>query len=378
MRSRPFAAALLAAAALTMTSSFAAAQDSIEDKLHFSGYGEVHYNSHELSEIIENDPPAEVDVHRFVLGWRYDFTPKIRMDAEVDFEHAATEIELEYAYLEYDLAAATSLRAGAVLMPIGPLNEFHEPPNYYSVERPYVESSIMPTTWQEIGLGLVGRLGGGALGYRAYVVAGLDAARFDTFNGIREGRRHGAEAPAEDLAGVARLEYSARNGLNLGGSAYYGGADQGDSTLGDVTVTILNADARFRRAGFDLKGVVYHTSVGDADALSSALSSPTDTVVVGESMLGWYGEAAYDVLRRDREGSSGRALFLFGRYEHFDTNQDVPTGFVANPAANRTVITGGVSYMPVDKIAFKADVEHWTDDTDADLTRFNLGAAFQF
>ncbi|HEX6031125.1 MAG TPA: hypothetical protein VFY90_06820 [Tepidiformaceae bacterium] len=378
MRSRPFAAALLAAAALTMTSSFAAAQDSIEDKLHFSGYGEVHYNSHELSEIIENDPPAEVDVHRFVLGWRYDFTPKIRMDAEVDFEHAATEIELEYAYLEYDLAAATSLRAGAVLMPIGPLNEFHEPPNYYSVERPYVESSIMPTTWQEIGLGLVGRLGGGALGYRAYVVAGLDAARFDTFNGIREGRRHGAEAPAEDLAGVARLEYSARNGLNLGGSAYYGGADQGDSTLGDVTVTILNADARFRRAGFDLKGVVYHTSVGDADALSSALSSPTDSVVVGESMLGWYGEAAYDVLRRDREGSSGRALFLFGRYEDFDTNQDVPTGFVANPAANRTVITGGVSYMPVDKIAFKADVEHWTDDTDADLTRFNLGAAFQF
>lgn len=378
MRSRPFAAALLAAAALTMTSSFAAAQDSIEDKLHFSGYGEVHYNSHELSEIIENDPPAEVDVHRFVLGWRYDFTPKIRMDAEVDFEHAATEIELEYAYLEYDLAAATSLRAGAVLMPIGPLNEFHEPPNYYSVERPYVESSIMPTTWQEIGLGLVGRLGGGALGYRAYVVAGLDAARFDTFNGIREGRRHGAEAPAEDLAGVARLEYSARNGLNLGGSAYYGGADQGDSTLGDVTVTILNADARFRRAGFDLKGVVYHTSVGDADALSSALSSPTDSVVVGESMLGWYGEAAYDVLRRDREGSSGRALFLFGRYEDFDTNQDVPPGFVANPAANRTVITGGVSYMPVDKIAFKADVEHWTDDTDADLTRFNLGAAFQF
>lgn len=375
MRSKPFAAALLAAAALTMTSSFAAAQDSIEDKLHFSGYGEVHYNSHELSEsgIIENDPPAEVDVHRFVLGWRYDFTPKIRMDAEVDFEHAATEIELEYAYLEYDLAAATSLRAGSVLMPIGPLNEFHEPPNYYSVERPYVESSIMPTTWQEIGLGLVGRLGGGGLGYRAYVVTGLDASGFDTFNGIREGRGHGAEAPAEDLAGVARLEYATKNGLNLGGSAYYGGADQGDSTLGDVTVTILNADARYRRAGFDLKGVLYHESVGDADVLSNELGT-----TIGESMLGWYGEAAYDVLRRDREGSSGRALFLFGRYENFDTNQDVPTGFVASPAANRTVITGGVSYMPVDKIAFKADVEHWTDDTDADLTRFNLGAAFQF
>ena len=275
MRSTTFAAALLAAAALTMTSSFAAAQDQIEDRLHFSGYGEAHYNSHALSEegIIENDPPAEVDIHRFVLGWRYDFTPKMRMDAEVDFEHSATEIELEYAYLEYDLAAATSLRAGSVLMPVGPLNEFHEPPNYYSVERPYVESSIMPTTWQEIGVGLVGRLGGGALGYRAYVVTGLDASGFDSFNGIREGRGHGAEAPAEDLAGVARLEYSSTSGISLGGSAYYGGADQGYSTLGDATVTILSADARFKRSGLDLKGVVYHTSVGDADVISNAVGA---------------------------------------------------------------------------------------------------------
>jgi len=374
MASKPFAAALLAAA-VSMTPSFAAAQDSIEDKLHFSGYGEAHYNSHELSEVgvIENDPPAEVDVHRFVLGWRYDFTPKIRMDAEVDFEHAATEIELEYAYLEYDLAAATSLRAGAVLMPVGPLNEFHEPPNYYSVERPYVESSIMPTTWQEIGLGLVGRLGGGALGYRAYVVTGLDASGFDSFNGIREGRGHGAEAPAEDLAGVARLEYSSTSGLSLGGSAYYGGADQGDSTLGDATVTILSADARFKRSGFDLKGVVYHTSVGDADVISNTVGA-----TIGDKMLGWYGEVAYDVLRRDREGSSGRALYLFGRYESFDTNESVPSGFPADPAADRQVITGGISYMPVEKVAFKADVENWQDDTDADLTRFNLGAAFQF
>lgn len=375
MRSTPFAAALLAAAALTMTSSFAAAQDSIEDKLHFSGYGEAHYNSHALSEegIIENDPPAEVDIHRFVLGWRYDFTPKIRMDAEVDFEHSATEIELEYAYLEYDLAAATSLRAGSVLMPIGPLNEFHEPPNYYSVERPYVEASIMPTTWQEIGVGLVGRLGGGALGYRAYVVSGLNAIDFDTFQGIREGRGHGAEASAEDLAGVARLEYATRNGLSLAGSAYYGGADQGDSTLGDVTVTILNADARLKRSGFDLKGVVYNVSVDDAGVISNALG-----MTIGDRMLGWYGEAAYDILRRDREGSSGRALFLFGRYESFNTNEAVPSGFTDSAAADRRVLTGGVSYMPVDKVAFKADVERWDDLTDNDLTRFNLGAAFQF
>ncbi|HEU4940268.1 MAG TPA: hypothetical protein VFT97_01485, partial [Candidatus Eisenbacteria bacterium] len=86
----------------------------------------------------------------------------------------------------------------------------------------------------------------------------------------------------------------------------------------------------------------------------------------------------YDFLRRDREGSSGRALFLFGRYESFDTNEDVPAGLTADPTADRSVLTGGISYRPIDKIAFKADVEHWEDGVDANLTRFNLGAAFQF
>ena len=367
-----FAAAAFAAVLSMIPAGFAAAQDSIEDKLHFSGYGEVHYNNPQI-DTMNDAAPAEVDVHRFVLGWRYDFTPKIRMDAEVDFEHAATEIELEYAYLEYDLGAATSLRAGAVLMPVGPLNEFHEPPNYYSVERPYVEETIMPTTWQEIGVGVVGRFGDGAFGYRAYVVTGLDANGFNTLDGIREGRGHGAEAPAEDLAAVGRLEYATTKGLTLGGSLYYGGADQGDPGLPQVRVAMENVDARYRRNGFDLKGVFYHSSIDNADQLSDALND-----VIGESMFGVYGEAAYDFLRRDRPGSSGRALFLFGRFESFDTNADVPTGLTADPRADRQVFTAGLSYMPIEKIAFKADVEHWQDGTDADLNRFNLGAAFQF
>ena len=69
MVAKPFAAALLAAAALSMTTSLAAAQDSIQDKLHFSGYGEIHYNTPQI-ETMNDDAPAEVDVHRFVLGWR--------------------------------------------------------------------------------------------------------------------------------------------------------------------------------------------------------------------------------------------------------------------------------------------------------------------
>ena len=350
------------------------AEIPVTDKLRLSGYGDFHYNNPAIGTMDQN-ALAEADVHRFVLGWAYEFSPGYRLEAEVDFEHAAQEIELEFAYLDCDLNPNLTFRVGSVLMPVGPLNEFHEPPNYYSVERPYVESYINPTTWQELGLGLVGRTKSGAIAYRAYLVTGLDASGFSGLDGLDDGISHGFEAPAQDLAGVARVEYSSTGGLSLGASGYYGGADQGDSAKGSVFVSILNADARYHRHGLDLKGVFYHVSIDGADRVSLVNGE-----TIGEAMNGWYAEAAYDLLRRDAEPTRTKSLFVYGRYEDFDTEDGVPTGpsFVRDPAAGRRVISTGVAFYPMDKIAFKTDYEHWKDDGDADLDRFNLGVAFRF
>lgn len=350
----------------------AVAQEAQESRISFHGYGEVHYNNPEIG-TMDQDAPARADVHRFVLGWTYEFTPAIRLDAEVDYEHAARELELEYAHLDFDLTPSLTARAGSLLMPVGPLNEFHEPPNYYSVERPYVQQYVIPTTWQENGLGVVGRLPNGALAYRAYLVTGLEAEDFSALSGIRGGRTGSSEASAEDLAGVARLEYATLGGLSLGASGYYGGADQNAAGLGDVTVAIAEADARFRRGGLDLRGVFARVFVDGADSVSAVV-----TEGVGEAIQGWYAEAAYDLLRRDRAPERRRSLFLFARYEQFDTNAEMPDGIPADPSAERTVLSAGAAFMPIEKISLKADYEHWEDDTDAQVDRFNLGAAFEF
>ena len=344
---------------------------TVEKRYSIHGYGEIHYNNPETG-TMDQDAPAMVDVHRLVLGWEYEFTPAIRMSAEVDYEHSASEIELEYAHIEYDLAPTMSLRAGSLLMPVGPLNEFHEPPTYHSVERPYLEANVIPTTWQEIGFGLVGRASDGAIGYRAYVVSGLDATGFRTANGIREGRQHGIEAKAEDLALVGRLEYAAKGGLTVGGSGYWGGADQGTPGLGDVTVSIAEGDARFRRGALDLRGEVASISVGNSDSVSAFVGES-----VASRIWGLYGEAAFDLLH-GRTQTPDRALWLFARFERFDTNADTETGVTRDPLAERTVVTGGIAYHPVREVAFKADVEHWEDGADQDLNRLNVGVAFQF
>jgi len=231
----------------------------------------------------------------------------------------------------------------------------------------------VPTTWQEIGVGVVGRSKSGAFAYRGYLVTGLDATGFTGLEGVDGGLSHGSEGKAGDLAGVARVEYATLFGLSLGVSGYYGGADQGDSALGDVFVAIGGIDARYRGHGWDLRAAGYHVSVDGADRVSAAIGQ-----TIGKDMVGWYGEAAYDLLRRGARG--GRSLMIFGRFENFDTMDEVPSGpgFARDPAAGRQVITAGLSYLPIEKIALKGDFEHWEDDADDQVNRLNLGLAFMF
>jgi hypothetical protein len=368
---RGVAIAVLVAGLAGRTTPARGAEEGETGRVQFHGYGEMHYNNPNIDTMSPGGGNV-LDFHRFVLGWEYEFSDKVRVAAEIDYEHAARELELEEAYIEYDLSPTLALRVGSLLMPVGPLNEFHEPPLYYSVERPYVERFIVPTTWQENGAGFAGQAWRGKASYRAYVTAGLDATKITSLGGLHDVSSKGSESKADDLAGVGRVEVAPARGLTLAGSAYYGGADQRTPGLGKVTVTLLGADGRYRRAGFDLRGSYARLALDGADSVSAYVGE-----TVGSVMQGFYFEAAYDVLRRDRTGGS-RSLVLFGRHEDFDTNEEIPTGFIRNPAAERAVSTAGVSYYPIEKVAFKADLEHWKDGADRKLNRVNLGAAFMF
>lgn len=340
--------------------------------LSFHGYGELHFNSPEGSGVPDDNDPAIMDLHRMVWGVSYQFNDRISAHTEVDFEHAATEIELEFAYLDFLVTPAFNVRTGSMLMPVGPLNEFHEPTLFYSVERPYVQRTIIPTSWQEGGVGLFGSLSAG-LKYRVYVVSGLNAEGFAASSGIRDGRAHVAEAPSEDLAIAGRLEYVGMPGVDLGLSAYQGGANTTKNpALSEAGVGIWEADARLRMAGLDLRGVYAMIQVDGADQISTFT-----TETIGEEMTGWYVEAAYDVLRL-LASESDQGVVVFIRYEDFNTQESVPTGFTADPANDRQVMTTGLAYYPIPDVVVKADLESWEDGADNDGTRFNLGVGYQF
>src|SRR6185295_18797550 len=160
-----------------------------------SGYMDFHYNNPEFAD-------ATLDFHRFVLLVTHSFTDRIRFVGELELEHALVEggeekgeLELEQAYVDFLFSRGFNVRAGMVLMPVGIINERHEPPVYYGVERPFVDTVIIPTTWFETGVGIHGEVGRGWR-YRGFVTAPLNAAEFSAEEGVREGVQHGSRANA--------------------------------------------------------------------------------------------------------------------------------------------------------------------------------------
>lgn len=342
--------------------------------IRFHGYGELHYNNPEGSDVPDPNDPAIMDMHRLVLGWSYVFNDRIRLHSEIDFEHAATELELEFAFLEFDLAEGVQARVGSLLMPVGDLNEFHEPTLFYSVERPYIQSRIIPTTWQEGGAGLAVDLAG--FRGRLYLVNGLDATGFSAGGGIRGGRQKVAEAKAEDLAVVARLELVGVPGVRVGGSFYQGGADQDPEGDLDVDVTLWDLDATARFGAFEARGIYVMATIDGTDDLNALLSGgDPDFDPVGEELAGWMAELAVHVLPLLMETEQDVVIFV--RMEEFNTQEEVALGD-PNDANDRQVLTFGAAYYPHPNVVLKVDHERWENEADADESRTNFGMAYMY
>ncbi|HUE77143.1 MAG TPA: hypothetical protein VMM83_04310, partial [Longimicrobiales bacterium] len=301
------------------------------------------------------------------------FTDRLLFNSEIEIEHA-DEAYLEFAYLDYRLSDALGLRGGLLLAPIGLVNELHEPPVFLGTTRPLVEQALIPTTWRENGFGAFGALG--PFSYRAYVINGLNAAGFSA-DGFRGGRQKGSGALAEDVAGVIRVDYEGVLGLLAGGSVYRGGSGQG-LTFGaeeiEATTTILEGHASYQARGLDLRALVATGSLDDAAQLNTALGL-SGAESVGERLVGGYAHAGYDVLRAfDLE----HQLFPFIRYEWLDTQAEVPEGYAADPANERTAILLGASWKPVPNVAVKGDYQIHSNGAETGRNGFALVLSYLF
>ena len=349
-------ATLLAILLISAAASAQTAQDEGPRTGPISGYMEMHVNA----PLDRADGDAIVDFHRFVLLFSHSFSDRLRFVGELEVEHAfvegleeAGELELEQAYIDLLIKPSFNLRAGMLLVPVGIINERHEPPVFYGVERPFVDTVIVPSTWFDAGAGVHGRMRGG-LSYRAYVMAPLDATEFSADEGLRGGIQKGSQANIRNVALTGRLEYSSVPGLTVGLSGWHGDTGFNLPRL-DPSVGLVEFDARYRARGFEARGQFARVFIGDAARLNDAL-----TLAIGVSpniarqLQGYYLEGSYLFPLRRWQHELG----VFARLEDFDTQFRMPEGTEAIPDFNRRAFAVGANYYLDPDVAIKFDYTH--------------------
>ncbi len=324
-------------------------------KTTVGGYGELHY-SNQANSIADQPAKKEIDLHRFILFLGHEFSKDIRFWSEMEVEHATAdpnggEVAMEQAYLEFDLSDKLQSRAGILLVPVGFINETHEPPVFYGVERNNVEKYIIPTTWREGGVSINGKAGD--FKYDLVVHSGLQISSGDNY-AVRKGRKGVREAPANAPAVTARVKWNVTPGLELG-AALQNQSDMGqgmDASVGAGTLT--EAHAVWQVNKFTLKALYASWNITGSGAAS----------VGADKQTGWYIEPSYKLTPK---------MGVFARYSTWDNR----AGDNADSAYTQSDI--GVNYWPHEDVVVKMDFQTQTAPAGKSAYNgINLGIGYMF
>jgi len=336
------------------TADVVEASASSKSATTIGGYGELHYNN--ISNNQTGEDKKEFDFHRFVLFVGHEFNSSTRFFSELEVEHSIAgesqngEVELEQAYIEHDFNEMFTGKAGLFLMPVGIINETHEPTAFYGVERNPVEKDIIPATWWEGGINLNIKAAPG-LAFDTAITSGLYLDQSSGYK-IRNGRQKVSEAKGEDLAYTGRVKYTAVPGLELAATVQYqSDLTQGTAEVDSAAATLLTAHAIYSIEHFTVKALYAQWNIDGKEA--EALGR--------DKQNGFYIEPAYRI---------NEQFGVFARYNEWDNN----AGDSADTKKKQTNV--GVNYWLHENVVFKADYENIGGAADSD--GFNLGVGYQF
>jgi hypothetical protein len=329
------------------------------------GYGEMHYNNVEAT-----DPGRdfkELDFHRFVTFIGHEFTDRIRFFSEIEIEHSLVkdtddgsgngEVEIEQAYVEFDLNDQHFARTGLFLLPIGILNETHEPNTFYGVERNDVESIIIPSTWWEGGASTGGRYGNGlSWDFALHSGLAMPTSGSSEFR-VRSGRQKVSNASAENLAFTSRLKYTGVPGLELAGTLHYqdDASQIGDDGLDDGTLVSFHGIWSWKLLQLRALWAQWNFN-GDLIELADA-----------DQQTGWYVEPSIRL---------GRAAHDWGFYTRYEDLE----GARSRDRFDQWEL--GFNYWPTSNVVLKFDYRERDHDlpeeAGRDFKAFDLGVGYQF
>jgi len=362
------------------------------NKLTIGGYGEVHYHQPFSSDSRQN---GELDVHRVVMLFGYQFSDRTQFVTELEFEHVS-EVYVEQAFLQHRISKSINFKAGLLLIPMGIVNEYHEPTTFNGVDRPLVDNKINPTTWREVGLGFSGIIQPASLKYQAYLVNGFNGydgtAKLNGQNGLRNGRQKGAESYISSPNFTGKVEYYGIRGLNIGLSGYFGDTQsklyngiakdnqaaiaRADSSV--VGVSMFGLDARYSIKGLQLRGQLYRVGLSNTEQYNRFTHTSGGALNdLGSVMTGYYVEAGYNVFRSYENLKTELVPFI--RIEGYDTQAEVANNINRVEAYKNSIITTGLTFKLAQGAVLKADLQFIKPSGSSSTSKvFNAGFGVMF
>ncbi len=402
----------------TTISTIAHAQGE-SPRLKLGGYGEAvmsrnffsnNYKRYTNAELYKDAKShGQIDLPHVVFYVNYNFGKGWTLGSEIEFEHGGTEsaveieeeetgeyeteverggeVALEQFWIQKSWSKALNLRMGHIVLPVGLTNSAHEPDRFFTVYRPEGESTIMPCTWHQTGASLWGRLP--KWRYEVQFVSGLEADLFGAKNWIKRGASSPYEFDvATAYATVVRLDNYSVSGLRMGVSGYYGKSavnslkpDKYSGVGGAIAIGTFDFD--YAGHNWLARGSFDYGHLSDSEAitrinktLGKGSVSPQTSVASDAISVGV--EAGYDVfsqLRKPKE--KGQKLYVFGRYDYYDSMHKTEGSIVDNPCWERQKLTVGINYKPISQIVLKAEYAHRFLKTGFnDEPAINIGIAY--
>ena len=373
------------------------------------GYGEIYYMNP-----IHDRERAQADLARAVFGIGYSFDSRTEFNSEYEVEHAVSsasdpgEFEVEQFYVDRQLNDAVTVRGGLFLMPFGLLNEHHEPTNFYGVQRNFVETLIIPSTWREGGLNFHGDTQSG-FGWNVGVTTGFDLSKWDfapefpqyttalelednDVAPLQATHQELALANGHDLSQYVALSYFGVPGLTVGGAIATGkavsvAAPPNAPIAGSQRVTLWEGHARWTPDKFDLSALYAHGSISNLAGTNA--ENPGSPNPIPSTFYGYYFQAAYDVWQH-----GDYRLSPFTRWEVYNMGSSyegtpgpmIPTGSIPLTGAPGDyglwprnfdrVWTIGANLYVTPHVVLKLDYQHFLINND--FTRVDLGLGLNF
>ncbi|MBV9914451.1 MAG: hypothetical protein JOZ93_17865 [Sinobacteraceae bacterium] len=371
--------------------------------LRLWGYGELYY-----TRPTRDANRAQADLARAVFGIGYRFDERTEFNSEYEVEHAIAsasdrgEFEVEQFYVDRQLADPLAVRAGLFLMPFGFINEHHEPTNFYGVQRNFIETLIIPSTWREGGLSFHGDTSAG-FAWNLGVTTGFDlskwefAPEFPLFTTALDLENNGSAplqathqelslANGRHLSQYVALSYSGLPGLDVGGAAFTGKAVPAPGTGGDSRVTLWEGHARWSPGRAELSALYAHGAIGNL--ASANRLNPGSPNPIPSAFYGYYVQGAYNLWQH---GDYRLAPFI--RWENFNLGSEysgtlpqIPAGLVPLsaspgdlglwPQSRDRVWTAGANLYVTPHVVLKADYQ-WYQLNSA-FNRLDLGLGLNF